>query len=144
MMTNNHTYSENNETRWIWCMKCGKETRLLSVYKDGYWKDGRPRFYGICEGCGNQRRAPFAPKEDTVRKEQTQSEKNIAALHLRAMEGAEETSMIGDTCPRCSGYIRPPIGEGLEVEISCMNCGYSGVTLEVPAGYSLTKSKAFK
>ena len=128
----------------IYCMKCQKETSLLNVYQDGSWQDGRPKIYGTCDSCDRIRPAPVAPKEDTMPREQQQHEKNIEELHLRAIEGAEETSRVGEACPRCGGYIRPPTGVGLEVEISCINCGYSGVTLEVPHGYSLTKSKAVK
>ena len=125
-------------------MKCQKEGYLLNTYKDGYWQDGRPKIYGTCESCGGIRLAPWVRKEENVPREQQQHEKNIEELHTRAMEGADQTSKVGDTCPRCGGYIRPPIGAGLEVEISCINCGYSGITLDVPHGYSLTKSKAVK
>ena len=128
----------------FYCMKCQKEGYLLNTYKDGYWQDGRPKIYGTCEDCGRIRPAPFAPKEDNMPREQQQHEKNIEDLHTRAIEGAEQTSKVGGTCPRCGGYIGPPIGAGLEVEISCINCGYSGITLDVPHGYSLTKSKAVK
>jgi hypothetical protein len=131
-------------TRRFYCMKCRKEGNLLNVYQEGYWEDERPKFYGTCEDCGRKCLAPFAPKDDTVRKEATQSEKNIAELHSRALQAARDTRETESSCPRCGGYIRPPIGDGLEVEVSCINCGYSGVTLEVPAGYSLTKSKAVK
>jgi hypothetical protein len=125
----------------IYCMKCQRESNLLNVYQDGSWQDGRPKIYGTCESCGRIRPAPFAPKEDNMPREQQQHEKNIEELHSRAIDGAEQTSKVGDTCPRCGGYIRPPIGAGLEVEISCINCGYSGITLDVPHGFSLTKSK---
>ena len=128
----------------FYCMKCQKEGYLLNTYKDGYWQDGRPKIYGTCDSCGRLRPAPFAPKEDNVPREQQQHEKNIAELHLRAIEGAAQTKITGDSCPRCGGYIRPPNGLGLEVEISCINCGYSEVTLEVPKGLLLTKSKTVK
>ena len=124
-----------------YCMKCRSQRAILDTVEDGKWWDGRPKLYGTCEVCGIRILSPLSPKAGAVRREQDQAEKNIAQLHSKAVQNAKEALEIGNQCPRCSGYMRTPSGEGLEIEVSCLNCGYSGTTIPVPNGYMLKRTR---
>ncbi len=135
----------NEITYKAYCMKCQKVTALLNVKQDGAWWDGRPKFIGGCETCGLQSYRPLAPKDENKIRKQHIADKNMADLHEKAMQAAQETRGMRH-CPHCYTGVMVKVYEDqanpLNDDIKCVSCGYSGVTINVPEGFLLTKSKA--
>lgn len=128
-----------------YCMRCRKETNLLNSKQQGVWADKRPKFVGNCETCGLRLHRPFAPKDENKIRKQHIADKNMADLHEKAMQAAKETREIR-RCPHCNVGVMVKVYEDpanpLNDEIKCVSCGCSGVTINVPDGFLLTRSKA--
>lgn len=119
-----------------YCMSCKAAVKLSQVHLKGTWRDGSPRYTGICTQCKKPCSVQFVAKKKNLPR-LTAAMLNAMGLHKQVLQNTESFSRAQGACPRCGGYMRPIHGEGIEVQSSCINCGYAGPVILTPDDYMI-------